>query len=273
MQLSLGFYLYDLSMCLRWRDENIVMLAHHTASISGLLFGLFSGVSGTELVATLAGGELTNLSLQTRWFLLRTRQYMGNRWAYVNDLVFTVTFGVARVGFGTVLVFHVWADETVPRFVAYAGVVLYVISMVWFCFVMSKWSTWRAEQREARNRNKNGPTATAEPVAGGAAASSAPAPAAAAAGSVAVEDAPAPAAAAASAADADTADTAGDDDHADQEPGRSRRIRRRAGRSPSASNGRRGRSRSRSPARSTAASARAQLASPRVSTRRLGASS
>ncbi len=43
MQVSLGYFLYDLVVCLLMGDESLAMMAHHLASLSGLLFGVLTG--------------------------------------------------------------------------------------------------------------------------------------------------------------------------------------------------------------------------------------
>ncbi len=132
LQLSLGFFLFDLSFRLWHRDESPLMLLHHAACICGLGFGLVTGVGGAELVAVVAGGELTNLALETRWFFLQTRQYRGSRLARCNDWIFIVTFFLIRVVLGTYHMYAVAASPRVHPVVKAGGACLYAISLLWF---------------------------------------------------------------------------------------------------------------------------------------------
>ena len=77
---------------------------HHVASISGLVFSLGTGFSGSELVATAAGAEFSNPLLQTRWFLRELGAYDGYL-AFTVDTLFTVTFGLVRFGIGSALLY------------------------------------------------------------------------------------------------------------------------------------------------------------------------
>lgn len=154
MQISLGFFLFDLGFCLHSHDESVIMLAHHACSISGLLYGIISGYCGTELVGALAGGELTNPSLQTRWFLLQTKQYTGSVLALVNDGLFTITFGIARVLFGSIHLYKVLASPNAHGFVKFGGVLLFIISFLWFCRVVHRWSQMLAAKKKSRQADR-----------------------------------------------------------------------------------------------------------------------
>ena len=48
------------------------MLLHHSLSIFGMTWTLCAGKYGTEMMATIAGSEVTNPLLQLRWFLRET---------------------------------------------------------------------------------------------------------------------------------------------------------------------------------------------------------
>jgi hypothetical protein len=139
MQFSLGYFLFDLSFCLHYRDESMLMLVHHLSSLMGLVYGLSSGVSGAELVAVVAGGELTNLSLQTRWFLLATKQFRGNTLAIANDILFSITFFLARVLIGSIHMAKVALSPRVHWCVKFGGFMLYGISLLWFWKVAERW--------------------------------------------------------------------------------------------------------------------------------------
>jgi hypothetical protein len=77
MQICLGYFIFDFAWLLVHQPTEYVMMVHHITSGSGLLFSLYYGVSGCELLATIGGAEVSNPLLQARWFLKETKQHYG----------------------------------------------------------------------------------------------------------------------------------------------------------------------------------------------------
>jgi hypothetical protein len=131
MQISLGYFLFDVVWCLVYQADDYVMLIHHVASISGLVAGLYLGTSGTELVATIGGAEFSNPMLQSRWFLREVGLY-DTAYDFVTDTIFTVSFAFVRFGVGTPLLYCTFREGRTHWFLMIGATALYILSIVWF---------------------------------------------------------------------------------------------------------------------------------------------
>lgn len=128
--ISLAYFLLDLTWCLYFRTEGLVMLLHHTVSIAGLSACLVVRCYGTEMVTTLFGAEITNPLLQLRWFLRTMNKYntlLGN----IIDVAFIFLFGFFRIFLGTIFLYCYYKQETdfIGRF---GGTSLYIISWLFW---------------------------------------------------------------------------------------------------------------------------------------------
>ncbi|KAL0174405.1 hypothetical protein M9458_030373, partial [Cirrhinus mrigala] len=114
MVVSLGYFIFDMAWCVYFRTEGLVMLAHHTMSILGILLTLWLGESGIE-------SEITNPLLQTRWFLKHSGRYdsfLGD----VVDVLFVLLFVFMRIFVGGTML---------PKFIIKCGgVAMYALSWV-----------------------------------------------------------------------------------------------------------------------------------------------
>lgn len=111
LEVTLGYFLFDVCWCVCHRSEGPVMLAHHAMSISGILLALGMGESGIETCAVIFGSEITNPLLQARWFL-RTAGRYDSLLGDAVDLLFITLFAFVRVGVGGAMLF---AELTSPR--------------------------------------------------------------------------------------------------------------------------------------------------------------
>ncbi|XP_026184330.1 TLC domain-containing protein 5 [Mastacembelus armatus] len=129
LSICLGYFFFDIGWCVCYRTEGPIMLAHHAASILGILLALFMGVSGCETCGVIFGSEITNPLLQTRWFLRQLDLYDSLLGDAV-DLLFILLFATVRVGVGTVLFY---CELTSPRTLVImkaGGVVMYGLAWV-----------------------------------------------------------------------------------------------------------------------------------------------
>uniref|UniRef100_A0A3Q3FXN9 TLC domain containing 5b n=1 Tax=Kryptolebias marmoratus TaxID=37003 RepID=A0A3Q3FXN9_KRYMA len=129
LAVCLGYFFFDVGWCVRYRTEGPVMLAHHAASILGILLALFLGVSGCETCGVIFGSELTNPLLQGRWFLRRLGRYDSLLGDAV-DLLFIVLFATVRVGLGTVMFYCELTSARTPVIMKLGGVVMYALAWV-----------------------------------------------------------------------------------------------------------------------------------------------
>ena len=129
MVISLGYFLFDFVWCLYAQTEGSVMLAHHFVSILSLMYSLYSGRVGNELVAVMGASEITNPLLQLRWFLKQIGHYNGIL-AKTMDLVFVLLFWFCRLVVGSV--FH-YVCQTSPKLDLVGkggGQAFYIISLI-----------------------------------------------------------------------------------------------------------------------------------------------
>ena len=125
------------------------MMAHHAASILGILLALLMGESGCETCAVVLGSEITNPLLQTRWFLRQMGLYDGLLGDAV-DLLFIVLFATVRVGVGTVLFYCEIASPRTSLVMKLSGVVMYGLAWVFMVDIarfgykksMAKYRRW-----------------------------------------------------------------------------------------------------------------------------------
>ncbi|XP_056140222.1 TLC domain-containing protein 5 [Lampris incognitus] len=129
LAICLGYFIFDMGWCLFFWSEGPVMLAHHTASIMGILLALVMGRSGCETCAVIFGSELTNPLLQTRWFLRQLGRYDSLLGDAV-DLLFILLFATVRVGVGSVLFYCELTSPRAPLMIKVGGVGMYVLAWV-----------------------------------------------------------------------------------------------------------------------------------------------
>lgn len=129
LAVCLGYFFFDLGWCVCNHSEGAVMLAHHAASIVGILLALLMGVSGCETCGVIFGSEITNPLLQTRWFLRQLGLYDGLLGDAV-DLLFIFLFATVRVGVGTVMFYCELTSPRTTLIMKLGGVVMYVIAWV-----------------------------------------------------------------------------------------------------------------------------------------------
>lgn len=153
LEVCLGYFFFDLGWCVFNRSEGPIMMAHHTASIVGLLLALVMGVSGCETCAVIFGSELTNPLLQIRWFLRQLGLYhslLGD----VVDLLFIVLFAIVRVGVGTAMFYCELTSPRTTIIMKLGGVVMYTIAWVFMVDIArfgykksrAKYKRWKETQ-------------------------------------------------------------------------------------------------------------------------------
>lgn len=161
LEVCLGYFFFDLGWCLSNRSEGPVMMAHHAASIAGLLLALVTGVSGCETCAVIFGSELTNPLLQARWFLRQLSLYEGLLGDAV-DLLFIFLFATVRIGVGTAMFYCELTSPRTTVVMKLGGVVMYTIAWVFMVDIArfgykkscAKYKRWKESQKPTgANRN------------------------------------------------------------------------------------------------------------------------
>lgn len=129
LAVCLGYFFFDMGWCVCNRSEGPVMLAHHAASIVGILLALLMGVSGCETCGVIFGSEITNPLLQTRWFLRQLGLYDSLLGDAV-DLLFILLFATVRVGVGTVMFYCELTSPRTTLIMKLGGVAMYALAWV-----------------------------------------------------------------------------------------------------------------------------------------------
>ncbi|KAG5268325.1 hypothetical protein AALO_G00211330 [Alosa alosa] len=166
MVISLGYFLFDMGWCIYFQTEGLVMLAHHTISILGIILTLSIGESGIEACAVLYGSEITNPLLQARWFLRQTGRYeswLGD----VVDVTFVLLFVFMRVVVGANMLYCELISPRPKFIIKCSGVAMYVLSWVFMVditrFAVRKYRRWTVRGQAAKTKDKpietNGPHA------------------------------------------------------------------------------------------------------------------
>ena len=132
---TLGYFMFDFLWCFYMGTEGIDMLLHHMVSVCSLVYILFDGNSGPELVATILGTEISNPFLQIRWFMRETGQYQTLA-AKLNDAIFMSMFIGWRLGPGSLLCYRTLSSPKPKFFVKLGGAGLYLISWVWVFYIL-----------------------------------------------------------------------------------------------------------------------------------------
>lgn len=148
--VSLGYFIFDMAWCVYFRTEGLVMLAHHTMSILGILLTLWLEESGIESCAVLFGSEITNPLLQTRWFLKHSGRYdsfLGD----VVDILFVALFVFMRIFVGGAMLYCELISPRPKFIIKCGGVAMYTLSWVFMAdivrFTYRKYQVWMNRHR------------------------------------------------------------------------------------------------------------------------------
>lgn len=163
LAVCLGYFLFDISWCVCHHSEGPVMLAHHAASIAGILLALLMGVSACETCGVIFGSEITNPLLQSRWFLRRLGLYDSLLGDAV-DLAFISLFATVRVGVGTVMFYCELTSPAAPLVMKLGGVAMYAIAWVFMVDIArfgyrksrAKYKKWK-ERRQLKGADAGKP--------------------------------------------------------------------------------------------------------------------
>ena len=147
LTISAGFFVFDFAWSVYMGTEGVLMLSHHVISILSLIGGLMLDHSGSEIVITLWGAELTNPFLQTRWFLRETKQY-NTMFGAFNDFTFFIIFFIARIVIGTGLAMTFFTSKKTVLIMKIGGFIFFSISVIWM------WQIWKfAKKRNFSGKN------------------------------------------------------------------------------------------------------------------------
>jgi len=158
ISICLGYFIMDYLWCLKHGSEGIVMHVHHWFSLVYLTWGLYSRVSGAEIVGVIFGSEITNPMLQLRWMLKQCGKH-DTGFGRINDMLFAVAFISIRCLVGAYFLYCVLHHPLPSMTVKVGGVVFYGISCVFsvqvMVFAKRKVATWRKHGRASPSENSS----------------------------------------------------------------------------------------------------------------------
>ncbi|KAG8305854.1 hypothetical protein J6590_060209 [Homalodisca vitripennis] len=134
LEISLGYFLYDLGWSLYHQTEPAIMILHHVVSVISIGTVLFTRTSGGEAVAGILSLEMTNPLLQMRWFL-RTAGYNNTLAHTIVELLFVAMFLVMRLGLGSAITYCVVTSPKPRRDVKFCTLSLYLISLAFIFYI------------------------------------------------------------------------------------------------------------------------------------------
>ena len=111
------------------------MIFHHLLSIYGQALVVFRGRNGAEMMAVLFGSEVSNPSLQLRWFLLESNR-KETPLAVFNEYFFVLSFGFWRLIIGTILLYCTWTHPRPDLLAKMGGLTIYLLGWVFWFSIM-----------------------------------------------------------------------------------------------------------------------------------------
>jgi len=130
LHISCAYFIFDTIWCLYYSRKDILMLAHHTISLMGMIASLYMQRSAAEVLLTTWGAELTNPYLQVRWYL-RENGLSKSMFSFLNDLLFTLSFFVIRICIGAVLTYKTYMSKEINSLIKLGGCSFFIVNMLW----------------------------------------------------------------------------------------------------------------------------------------------
>lgn len=133
---SLGYFIHDFLWCLYHMTEGPVMLLHHVISIATMSASLCMGVSGTEVLSTIFGSEISSIVLNFRWFM-RFHKLHHSKLGMATDVVFVLLFVGVRILLGGYLTYCELVCSPAPLVMKLGGSCMYLVNCVFLVQVLS----------------------------------------------------------------------------------------------------------------------------------------
>lgn len=163
MCLTLGYFIFDLSWCIYFNSEGLLMLLHHALSICGTVIVLALGRSATEVNAVVFVSEITNPLLQMRWFLRGVGRYHSFAGDVV-DFLFIALFLTLRIVGGAWIVHSVVLSSRTIWTLKWGVLAMYLVSLGFLLDIFSfarrkmlqKYWAWKSKKPGGELPQSNG---------------------------------------------------------------------------------------------------------------------
>ena len=133
------------------------MIFHHLLSIYGQALVVFRGRNGAEMMAVLFGSEVSNPSLQLRWFLLESNR-KETPLAVFNEYFFVLSFGFWRLIIGTILLYCTWTHPRPDLLAKMGGLTIYLLGWVFWFSIMQLVVKKYKKSYQSKLSSQNGKT-------------------------------------------------------------------------------------------------------------------
>lgn len=130
LEVSSAYFIFETCWCVYMQTEGIMMILHHSISVSAMLGSMWMNKSGAEVTLTTWGSELTNPFLQVRWFLRENGSY-NTKFSFFNDFIFFTVFFIVRVCIGSVVACYLYWSKHTAYVMKFCGFSFFVISLLW----------------------------------------------------------------------------------------------------------------------------------------------
>eukprot|EP00850_Spirogloea_muscicola_P018740 SM000175S03287 [mRNA] locus=s175:119452:120871:+ [translate_table: standard] len=151
MVISLSYFIYDTVCCLCADPSDWSTTAHHALSILGFAQGIYSGRSGTELVACLWLMELSNPFMHARE-MLKELGMKGTPIAELNDVLFASTFTFARLLVGPYVTYKSLKGQSTLG-IKIGALGIQAISLFWF-YKIARIAYWKLSKKAPKTKDK-----------------------------------------------------------------------------------------------------------------------
>ncbi|CAA7408567.1 unnamed protein product [Spirodela intermedia] len=146
LSVTLSYLIYDFFCILLDKRINISDLVHHAVGIVGIIAGLAYQMCGTEMVTTMWITEVSTPFLHLRQFL-KELGYKDTDLNLLADFLFSITFSLARMGFGPYMT-TVTLTADYPFLIKAMALGLQLVSAFWFFKILK---LMRLKMKSRRN--------------------------------------------------------------------------------------------------------------------------
>ncbi|KAK1298124.1 hypothetical protein QJS10_CPB14g00059 [Acorus calamus] len=149
LAISLSYLIYDLVCCHFDKNAALDNTIHHLVSILGIGASFIYGSGGSEMVAALWLTEISSPFLHMRE-ILKEFGYRDTDLNLAVDIIFSVTFSLARMGGGPYLAYLTLTADNL-LFIKIMAVGLQLVSAFWF-YKIVRMVKYKLSRRMAPNK-------------------------------------------------------------------------------------------------------------------------
>ncbi|XP_047991479.1 TLC domain-containing protein 5-like [Leguminivora glycinivorella] len=128
MVWSWGYFAFDTLWCIMYWNQGLLMLAHHFCTLGAITLYMHRNGTGCSFSCTMAFMEITNPSLQIRWFL-KNEGYGKTPLFYLVDMFYLSSFLLIRGVLGPYILYKIMPVKVFGTDQKILAILLYIISI------------------------------------------------------------------------------------------------------------------------------------------------